>query len=153
MTPRGTAALIASAALSLVMSLSGCTAVEQSAGARSAPATPTAPATKSPTRRPSPQAQGTLPTRALAALPPEAAATWRLIQRGGPFPYPRDGVVFQNRERRLPIRERGYYHEYTVPTPGSRDRGARRLISGDGIRELYYTGDHYRTFVIVDTRS
>ncbi|MBB4913262.1 ribonuclease domain-containing protein [Streptosporangium saharense] len=146
MTPRGTAALIASAALSLVMSLSGCTAVEQTAGARSAPAATT------PTKRPSPQAQGTLPTRALAALPPEAAATWRLIQRGGPFPYPRDGVVFQNRERRLPIRERGYYHEYTVPTPGSRDRGARRLISGDGTRELYYTGDHYRTFVIVDVR-
>ncbi len=82
---------------------------------------------------------------ALADLPPEAHTTLRLIDQGGPFPYRRDGVVFGNYERRLPMRPRGYYHEYTVPTPGARDRGARRIIAGnDG--ERYYTDDHYRTF-------
>lgn len=87
---------------------------------------------------------------ALSALPAEAGQTWRLIERGGPFPYPRnDGVVFENRENRLPAEKSGYYHEYTVPTPGSADRGARRLITGSA-RELYYTGDHYATFVPVD---
>ncbi|MTD58878.1 ribonuclease domain-containing protein [Amycolatopsis pithecellobii] len=89
-------------------------------------------------------------TTALSALPPEAGQTWRLIERGGPFPYPRnDGVVFTNREKRLPDKQSGYYHEYTVPTPGSTDRGPRRLITGAG-HELYYTGDHYASFVVVD---
>lgn len=91
---------------------------------------------------------------ALADLPPEAHHTLRLIQRGGPFPYPRkDGSTFGNFERRLPAKARGYYHEYTVPTPGSRDRGARRIIAGEGrggdvatSGEYYYTDDHYRTF-------
>lgn len=91
-----------------------------------------------------------LPVRPLSTLPAEAASTWRLIQRGGPFPYPRnDGVVYENREKVLPRKESGYYHEYTVRTPGSDDRGARRLVTGAG-HELYYTGDHYRTFVAVD---
>lgn len=95
-------------------------------------------------------AGATLPTKALSALPPEASQTWRLIQRGGPFPNPRnDGVVFDNREKRLPQKQTGYYHEYTVPTPGSDDRGPRRLITGES-HELYYTGDHYATFVVVD---
>ncbi|TNC24415.1 ribonuclease domain-containing protein [Amycolatopsis alkalitolerans] len=89
-------------------------------------------------------------TEALSALPPQASQTWRLIQRDGPFPYPHnDGVVFANREKLLPEKPGGYYHEYTVPTPGSADRGPRRLITG-GPRELYYTGDHYASFVIVD---
>ena len=79
------------------------------------------------------------------SLPPEARQTITLIRAGGPFPYARDGVIFNNRQGQLPKRPRGYYHEYTVKTPGARDRGARRIISGrDG--ELYYTGDHYRTF-------
>lgn len=78
-------------------------------------------------------------------LPPEARDTLRLIQTGGPFPYRRDGVAFGNREHRLPERPRGYYHEYTVTTPGARDRGARRIIAGAS-REYYYTDDHYRTF-------
>ncbi len=78
-------------------------------------------------------------------LPPEARDTLRLIASGGPFLYRRDGVVFANREHRLPERPRGYYREYTVPTPGARDRGARRIIAGAS-REYYYTGDHYRTF-------
>lgn len=80
-----------------------------------------------------------------AALPSEARDTLGLIERGGPFPYRRDGIEFQNRERRLPLRGRGYYREYTVPTPGERTRGARRIISGSE-REYYYTADHYRSF-------
>ncbi len=83
----------------------------------------------------------------LAGLPPEAVETLGLIQRGGPFPYRKDGSVFHNRERLLPERARGYYREYTVPTPGSRDRGARRIVSGGNPPEVfYYTADHYRSF-------
>lgn len=82
---------------------------------------------------------------AIAELPAEARATIRLIKRGGPFPYERDGTVFHNYEKRLPIRARGYYREYTVRTPGARGRGARRIVSGSG-GELYYTEDHYRSF-------
>ena len=87
---------------------------------------------------------------ALSSLPPQAADTVRLIEQGGPFPYPsNDGVVFHNNERLLPSEPDGYYHEYTVPTPGSQTRGARRMITGrDG--QYYYTGDHYETFVAVD---
>jgi guanyl-specific ribonuclease Sa len=80
-------------------------------------------------------------------LPPEAVETLQLIERGGPYPYSRDGVTFQNRERRLPERPRGYYREYTVPTPGERDRGARRIVTGGDPPEVYYyTDDHYRSF-------
>lgn len=78
-------------------------------------------------------------------LPPEARDTLRAIRQGGPFAYPRDGVVFGNFERVLPKRPRGYYHEYTVKTPGARNRGARRIISGE-TSEYYYTADHYQTF-------
>jgi len=82
-----------------------------------------------------------------AFLPPEAVATLELIERGGPFPYDRDGTTFQNRERRLPDRPRGYYREYTVETPGSPDRGARRIVTGGNPPEVYYyTDDHYRSF-------
>jgi len=86
-------------------------------------------------------------------LPPEAVATLKAIERGGPFPYDRDGSVFQNRERRLPDQPRGYYREYTVETPGSRDRGARRLVTGGDPPEVfYYTDDHYRTFRRLEVR-
>lgn len=80
-----------------------------------------------------------------AELPPEAHQTLRLIEQGGPFPYRRDGVVFGNFEGRLPEKPRGWYREYTVPTPGSRTRGARRIVVGRG-GEYYYTHDHYQTF-------
>lgn len=80
-----------------------------------------------------------------ANLPKEAQTTLRLIKAGGPFPYPRDGVVFHNRERILPIRARSFYREYTVPTPGARNRGAQRIVVGGGT-EFYYTPDHYRSF-------
>lgn len=81
----------------------------------------------------------------LSELPPEARETVFLIRRGGPFPYERDGAVFGNFERALPIRERGYYREYTVATPGVRHRGGRRIVAGRG-GDFYYTDDHYRTF-------
>jgi ribonuclease T1 len=81
----------------------------------------------------------------LADLPKEGRATLVTIQQGGPFPYKRDGVVFGNFERRLPEKKRGYYREYTVPTPGARDRGARRIIVGQA-EEYYYTDDHYQTY-------
>jgi ribonuclease T1 len=82
---------------------------------------------------------------AFAELPSEARRTIRLIRADGPFPYERDGAVFGNFERLLPHRERGYYREYTVPTPGLSHRGARRIVVGRQ-GELYYTDDHYRTF-------
>jgi len=87
-----------------------------------------------------------LPEIAVAALPPEARATISLINNGGPFPYERDGIVFRNFENRLPSREQGYYREYTVQTPGEKSRGARRIVAGRG-GELYYTVDHYRSFM------
>jgi len=90
---------------------------------------------------------------AVAQLPPEARHTLDLIRHNGPFPYPKDGTVFGNRERRLPQKARGYYREYTVPTPGARNRGARRIIAGQGpggnpatSGEYWYTADHYSTF-------
>ena len=87
-------------------------------------------------------------------LPPEAVSTLQAIERGGPFPYDRDGTVFQNRERRLPEQPHGYYREYTVVTPGSRDRGARRIVAGGQPPEVYYyTEDHYRTFRPVEVRQ
>ena len=81
----------------------------------------------------------------LEELPPEARQTIALIKAAGPFPYARDGVVFGNREGELPKQARGYYREYTVTTPGARDRGPRRIIAGRG-GEYYYTEDHYRSF-------
>lgn len=80
-----------------------------------------------------------------ANLPPEAQQTLTLIKTGGPFPYARDGVTFGNYEKRLPIKPRGYYAEYTVKTPGRRDRGPRRIIAGER-GEYYYTEDHYGSF-------
>lgn len=87
---------------------------------------------------------------ALAELPSQAQVTHRLILSGGPFPYQKDGTVFQNRERQLPLHRRGFYREYTVKTPGARNRGARRIVCG-GLRPTspeacFYTGDHYTSF-------
>ncbi|HNI51880.1 MAG TPA: ribonuclease domain-containing protein [Azospira sp.] len=96
------------------------------------------------------QATEALEPVALATLPVEARETLALIKRGGPFPYPRkDGSTFGNFEKRLPAKPRGHYREYTVPTPGSRDRGARRIVAGsppETSGEYYYTDDHYRSF-------
>lgn len=84
-------------------------------------------------------------------LPTEAVETLARIRAGGPFDYDQDGGVFENRERLLPARARGYYREYTVETPGSPDRGARRIVSGgDPPVEFFYTDDHYRSFRRLD---
>ncbi len=89
-------------------------------------------------------------TVALAELPPEARSTEIAIRSGGPFNHTKDGAVFGNRERRLPAEARGYYREYTVPTPGAQDRGARRIVCGgrkpSAPDACYYTADHYTSF-------
>ena len=85
----------------------------------------------------------------VAELPRQGAQTYDLIRQGGPFAHEKDGVVFGNRERLLPAQKRGYYREYTVTTPGSRDRGARRIVCGGQPRTpdaCYYTADHYASF-------
>ena len=95
-------------------------------------------------------ARPALGTVALAALPAEAQQTERLVRSGGPFPYEKDGIVFGNREQMLPGQPRGFYREYTVRTPGSQDRGARRIVCGGRQpREpeaCFYTEDHYNSF-------
>ncbi|MEV2209987.1 ribonuclease domain-containing protein [Streptomyces sp. NPDC050997] len=83
-------------------------------------------------------------------LPSQAYDTLELIEQGGPYPYSQDGSVFQNREGVLPSQSSGYYHEYTVKTPGSSTRGARRIVTGNKTQEDYYTADHYVTFDLVD---
>ncbi|GAA1422376.1 hypothetical protein GCM10009601_23780 [Streptomyces thermospinosisporus] len=83
-------------------------------------------------------------------LPPQAHDTLDLIEQGGPFPFEQDGSVFQNREGILPSQSTGYYHEYTVITPNSPDRGARRIVTGQEYQEDYYTADHYASFDLVD---
>ncbi|MEU7489645.1 ribonuclease domain-containing protein [Streptomyces sp. NPDC042319] len=83
-------------------------------------------------------------------LPAEAHETLDLIEKGGPYPYPQDDGVFSNREGVLPQQPSGYYHEYTVETPGSPDRGARRIVTGEKTDEDYYTADHYESFDLVD---
>jgi ribonuclease T1 len=116
-----------------------------------------------------PSGSGALPVAPISALPAVARQTLERIQEGGPYPYARDGAVFGNYERLLPAEPRGYYREYTVPQPSSRNRGTRRLIVGctrghsgthspmadhgtvsiagcNGPAEIYYTEDHYRSF-------
>ncbi len=122
------------------------------------PATATAQPLSTATQRPNPTSS---PTRQhssgpvgmavimLDELPPEARETLALIEDGGPFPFSRDGITFQNRERLLPQKARDYYSEYTVITPGESDRGARRIIAGEA-GELYYTADHYASFAWIE---
>ena len=96
--------------------------------------------------------QADIPTGAnvinVGDLPAEGGTTLGLIKSGGPYPYSRDGTVFSNYEGLLPAKQGGYYHEYTVITPGSPDRGARRIVAGSN-GEYYYTGDHYRSFKLI----
>lgn len=97
-----------------------------------------------------PDAPGGQAFVALATLPPQAQTTHRLILSGGPFPYSKDGTVFGNRERLLPLKARGHYREYTVKTPGARNRGARRIVCGGTPptqpEACFYTDDHYASF-------
>ncbi|WP_055598731.1 ribonuclease domain-containing protein [Streptomyces aureus] len=133
-------------ALVLCVLLAGCSSSSGGAGPVA-----TARTTAVATEAAAPTGTSGLPTVRAADLPPEARETLVLIARGGPYPYARDGAVFSNFERILPREQRGYYREYTVKTPGERDRGARRIVTGrDG--EIYWTDDHYETFreVITD---
>jgi ribonuclease T1 len=118
-------------------------------------AAPLADATTTTTSYAVPSAVAAIPSCSLSSLPSEASDTLELIHSGGPFPYSQDGTVFQNREGILPSASTGYYHEYTVKTPGSSDRGARRLIGGGSPvtnpQYVYYTGDHYASFCKVTT--
>ncbi|MEX3814287.1 ribonuclease [Paraburkholderia sp. BR13439] len=94
-------------------------------------------------------AEAQVGTIALAQLPREAVDTLNLIATGGPYPYQKDGIVFGNYERVLPAHRRGYYHEYTVPTPHARNRGARRIVCGGPLQRTdncYYSDDHYTSF-------
>ncbi|MFJ7269271.1 ribonuclease domain-containing protein [Streptomyces sp. NPDC099050] len=92
-------------------------------------------------------AKGMATVRA-SALPQQARDVLALIDKGGPYQYRQDGTVFGNFEKVLPQKKRGYYHEFTVKTPGERDRGARRIVTGGG-GEFFYTDDHYDTFKAV----
>ena len=107
-------------------------------------------ASLAPSRSEAKQSAGLGADVSLASLSPEAQRTDQLIHSGGPFPYDRDGVVFGNYEKRLPKQPRGFYHEYTVPTPGARTRGARRIICGGNPptepQACFYTEDHYNSF-------
>jgi ribonuclease T1 len=107
-------------------------------------------------RHDSPQTSAPTDVVALSRLPSQAQDVHRRIQAGGPFRFSKDGTVFGNRERMLPRQSRGYYREYTVPTPGERDRGARRIVCGgkdDRRPELcFYTQDHYQSFSQIDPR-
>lgn len=124
-------------------------ALPAAAVAAPAPAVPAAVAAPAaPAAVPGEEESG-LPVRALSSLPPEATDTYRLIRSGGPYPYRQDGTTFQNREGILPAKSSGYYKEFTVTTPGSSTRGARRIVTGSG-GEYYYTADHYASFVVVD---
>ena len=134
------------AAFPAAAALAAPTASSGSGSAAALSATPR-PARATPTRGPPATIDG-LPTILPDDLPREALDTLDLIDRGGPFPFSRDGVVFQNRERLLPRRPQDYYLEYTVITPGSSDRGARRIIAGEA-GERYYTDDHYDSFYVV----
>jgi len=92
-------------------------------------------------------------TIALTELPAQGQRTYEKILNGGPFPHDKDGSVFGNRERQLPRERRGHYREYTVDTPGSRDRGARRIVCGGERRTpetCWYTADHYASFRRID---
>lgn len=105
-----------------------------------------APAAGQARNHPSTDGQATI---TVAQLPPQGRETYSLIRQGGPFPYDKDGTVFGNRERLLPAYKRGYYREYTVRTPGARNRGARRIVCGGKPRTpdaCYYTSDHYASF-------
>ncbi|MCK7625978.1 guanine-specific ribonuclease N1 and T1 [Streptomyces sp. RS10V-4] len=145
--PRRAAAVLGALLAALLLVLTGCSNGGAGKGSSSGAQRPSASATADGRGAAPPWAKGyqTVPA---SRLPAEARHTLKLIDAGGPFPYPKDGTVFGNYEKRLPKEPRGYYREYTVDTPGARNRGARRLISGKH-HELFYTGDHYASFQAV----
>ncbi|WP_067486547.1 ribonuclease domain-containing protein [Actinomadura hibisca] len=133
--------------LLLLPALAGCTGGDRTAASPTVTVTVTAPAptASGPGATASQGSIGEIPE---SRLPAEARETLRLIEAGGPFPYRQDGTYFRNREGLLPQRKLGYYREYTVPTPGAKTRGARRIIGGES-GERYYTADHYRSYARV----
>ena len=133
------------ASLWLAIAFAGCVASGTATGAPTSAPVGSPSATTPSATQPATDPTSGLATVAVSSLPAEARTTLRLIDAGGPFPYSQDGVVFQNREGILPGQPSGYYREYTVPTPGSSDRGARRIVTGRA-GEHYYTDDHYATF-------
>ena len=153
-------AVLRLAAIAVCLLLCGCSLLPEPArtGAQTPTRVPRAATTTPPQRTistPAPQPTRTsarpidgFDTIAPDQLPAQARQTLALIAQGGPFPYRQDGAVFQNRERLLPRQPNGYYHEYTVETPESDDRGARRIITG-AAGEIFYTSDHYASFVQV----
>ncbi|MDR5780302.1 ribonuclease [Caballeronia sp. LZ065] len=142
--------------LGLSIVLVGCGKDEQGshsqkpvASAIPAPVQPAEAVQRAQPAAPAAPGQDGLVTVRIEQLPKQAVTTLRLIEAGGPFPFEKDGVVFGNRERLLPRHPRGYYHEYTVPTPRARDRGARRIVCGGPRRQIgecFYTDDHYTSF-------
>ena len=131
----------------VTLGLCACHSPGQNAAQTTAPQPSTTQTAAVPTRTTLPRTDTSsgLAFVSLSALPVQAQQTYRLILSGGPFPYSKDGVTFSNREGVLPKRSGGTYHEYTVRTPGSSDRGARRIVCA-ALPECYYTGDHYATF-------
>ncbi|MEU6866013.1 ribonuclease domain-containing protein [Streptomyces sp. NPDC046876] len=127
--------------VALVATAGGCGGSGARSGGTSPSALPSAPVSAPA------WAKGMATVRA-DALPPQAREVLKLIDKGGPYPYRQDGTVFGNFEKALPQQKRGYYHEFTVKTPGERDRGARRIVTGQG-GEFYYTDDHYDSFKAV----
>jgi ribonuclease T1 len=141
--------------IALIAILGGCgkagpqSATEASgASASQAPAQPASGASGTPAASGA-QASGVLATVTKAQLPGEAAETLRLIKAGGPFPFKDDGVLFRNTALLLPNHPRGYYHTYTVRTPGATDRGQRRIVCGGPRKQTsdcYYTDNYYASF-------
>jgi ribonuclease T1 len=136
---------IAAALLTLSVALTGCGKSHTTSTTSTSTSTTSTGTTSA--ARPSAAAAGSV---CQTKLPSQAQDTLSLIAKHGPFPYRTDGIVFENRENRLPKQRAGYYHEYTVVTPGSGDRGTRRIVTGSSGEE-YWTGDHYSTFQQVNT--
>jgi ribonuclease T1 len=137
---RSSGAVLLAVAVALALGLALAAAIADGPRSSDAPVRPSPTGVVS-----SPAAPDGLAVVALGGLPAEARETIARITAGGPFPFRADGATFENREGLLPDRPRGYYREYTVPTPGSDDRGARRIVTGrDG--EMYWTADHYDSF-------
>ncbi|MFD0277054.1 ribonuclease domain-containing protein [Kitasatospora sp. NPDC127111] len=171
MTSKNRVLVLVAVLLAVLAAVAGC---GSAGGGTGHPKASTSTAAVSTSAASAPRPTGPKPSAPGPTVPPSAAATWvptdpaladvcrtrlpgeardtlALIAAGGPYPYRSDGIVFENRENRLPRKASGYYHEFTVVTPGSADRGARRVVTGNA-GEQYWTADHYGTFQEIDAR-
>jgi ribonuclease T1 len=153
MPNRRAVALVLAALVAIALLAFGSTGFLETVGGGPTPGAASsaapAPATAGPgATAPAAQNPSGLPAVRESELPADARKTLALIRTGGPYRYSQDDQTFGNLERLLPLRDRGYYREYTVPTPGESDRGARRIVTGDG-GEKYYTADHYDSFTFI----